>query len=68
MPLERELHMSFPGLNLDDPLRFTFWDRVKTPSHAVQHEQRPAARYFNTISGEVMKPPHTIGTSIIATL
>jgi hypothetical protein len=60
--------MSFPDLDLDDPLRFTFWDRVKTPSHAVHHEQRPVSRYINTISDVVSKPPHTIGTTIIATL
>ena len=68
MPLERELYMSFPDINLDDPLKFTFWDGVETSSHAVHQKQRPNPRYIDTISDVVKTTAHTTRTSIIAEL
>lgn len=68
IPLERELYMSFPDINLDDPLKFTFWDNVEASSHVVHQKQRLSPRFISSISDVVMTTTQSTGTSIVAKL
>jgi hypothetical protein len=65
MPLERELYMSFPDLNLDEPLKLAFWDRVEVPSLPTCQNRKATFNPTSTISDIVLKQSHDTGTSII---
>jgi len=68
MPLERELYMSFSDLNLDEPLSFTFWGRVKFPSQPMRQTRNATFNHINTISDIASKKSHSTGASIIEKL
>lgn len=65
MPLERELFMSFPNLNLDEPLRFAFWDRVKVLSQPTHQDQKAVLNPTRTLPDVLLKQSHNNGTSIL---
>jgi hypothetical protein len=50
VPLESELYMSFPALNLDEPLKFTFWNRADLPSQPTRHERKTTSNAADTTS------------------
>lgn len=68
MPLERELHMSFRDLNLDESLKFTFWDHIKSPSAPTGQNLKVAC---NTVSSTLdlgLKQSSNPGTSITTSI
>lgn len=64
MPLERELLMSFPDLNLDESLRFTFWDHIKSPIQPTGQDRKVNCNAVSSILDLSLKQSSDPGTSI----